>query len=642
MKSLWKSLLLLFLALLCISTATLGQEDIRARGISKKALKFYEESTTHLNRGDLDLAHEALLAAVNKEPQFTDALMRLGDLLMILHAWDSAAVFYRQLLEIDPQFTPNAYYGLAEALFRQGEYESAEKHFRQFLEYQDISPKRKADSELKILSCRFAQEAVQNPGPFEPQKLGPEINSEFAEYRPAITADGQTLIFTVLLTRGKLRNEDFFKSTRNAQNEWQPRENLGPPVCTANDDGSHCISPDGKFLYFPSCYRKDTRGRCDIYYSKREGDQWSEPRNIGPPINTRAWESQPSISADGRSLYFVSTRQSGLGGSDIYVSHRDTAGRWSQPQNLGPTVNTPYDEWGPFIHPDHQSLYFASEGHPGLGGFDLFVSRKENNAWQKPVNLGYPINTHFNENDLSLEADGSRAYFSTDKDNEYNLFDIYEVQVHDAIKPQKVTYVKGRVMDEQTKAPVPALIELIDLSSGNTVTQLQADKVNGSFLVTLPIGKNYAYNVSHPGYLFFSENFSLAHHDEVEPYHLNIELKRIEPGKKVVLKNIFFETDSYQLRDASKAELQRLIDLLNNHPGLRIEITGHTDNQGAPDYNLQLSEQRARAVFDYLTATGIARERLTYKGFGETQPIAPNDTEAGRAKNRRTEFQVME
>jgi outer membrane protein OmpA-like peptidoglycan-associated protein len=412
---------------------------------------------------------------------------------------------------------------------------------------------------------------------------------------------------------------------------------------TANNQGAECISADGNYLFFTGCSWPDGYGDCDLYYSYRKNDgTWSKPVNMGEPINTPGWESQPSISPDGKDLYFTSHRNGGKGGEDIWVSHL-VNNQWQDPVDLDTNINTPYDEVSPFIAPDNQTLYFSSSGHPGMGGLDIFYSKKDSNGhWGKPVNLGYPINTRGDDQDLIVNSKGNLAYFSSDRDSKDGNTHLYTFYLYPAARPTPITYVKGLVYDARNQKSLIANLQLVDLKSGKAIMDVESDPLDGSYLICIPTGKDYAMEASAAGYLFFSENFSLKNDTDVEhPFELNVPMKHIDVGSTMVLKNIFFETNKYDLKPESHTELDKLIDLMTNNPSLKIEISGHTDDQGTAQYNQTLSEQRAKAVNDYLVKHGIDQGRLTFKGYGQTKPVATNDTEEGRAQNRRTEITIV-
>jgi outer membrane protein OmpA-like peptidoglycan-associated protein len=384
-------------------------------------------------------------------------------------------------------------------------------------------------------------------------------------------------------------------------------------------------------------------GSCDLFISYSLGNEkWSTPENMGAPVNSEYWDSQPSLAADGQTIYFISNRPGGKGGADMWKCTKNAQGKWANLTNMGDSVNTAFNEESPFIHPDGKSLYFSSDGWPGMGNKDIFLTRlKSNNQFGTPINLGYPINTDENERDLIVTANGKTAFFSSERNEGSGGQDLYYFDLYPAVRPLPVTYVKGKVFDKGTKKGLRADFELLDLETGNKVMEASSNIGSGEYLICIPSGKNYAMNVSKQGYLFNSENFSLKDKIDLATFELNMPLIPIKAGEKVVLKNIFFETGSFKLKDESKAELQKLIVFLTANISLKIEIGGHTDNVGDKKSNEVLSQNRAKAVYDYLVTNMVAPTRLSYKGFGDKQPISTNETDEGKAANRRTEFTVM-
>jgi outer membrane protein OmpA-like peptidoglycan-associated protein len=434
-------------------------------------------------------------------------------------------------------------------------------------------------------------------------------------------------------------NEDFFESVRK-ENQWGKSTVLIGNINTNLNEGAQNISQDGQWLIFTGCNFPDGFGSCDLYISYLTNEGWSTPENLGNRVNSEFWDSGPSLSPDKRDLYFASRRPDGYGGSDIYVSHRTASGRWSEPENLGATINTAGDEGTPFIHADNQTLYFTSNGHQGYGGDDLFLSRKSSKGkWETPENLGYPINTIENEGSLVIAADGITAYYSSDRSDSRGGLDLYTFELRKDVAPLKTLWVKGRVFDAKTTKGLPSAVELTDLATQQTISRLQTDET-GNYLTTLPVGKDYAFSVNRKGYLFYSDNFSLKAGSD-STFNIDIGLQPIEPNATIVLKNIFFSLNEYKLKDESVVELDKIVQLMKENPTLKIQINGHTDNVGKAKDNLLLSDNRAKEVVKYLTEHGIQPLRLTYKGYGATQPIADNSTEKGKAKNRRTELKVI-
>ncbi|MEA3443126.1 MAG: OmpA family protein, partial [Bacteroidota bacterium] len=543
-----------------------------------------------------------------------------------------------------------SYLNLGLAYFLTGQYQPAYDNLLKFLK---TGPKEKfiAETEFHIACCEFALDAIENPVDFDPVNMGDAVNSEFNDYMPSISADEEVLVTTVELPlepnmpqySNKRVQEDFFISYKN-NGIWSKAVNMGKPINTPRNEGAQTVSSDGRIMLFTSCFRDDCIGRsCDIFFTVKNKYGWEPPRNIGKPINTHAWESQPSLSSNGKCIYFTSGRPGGYGGKDLWKSELGNDGYWQEPVNLGSEINTKHDEVSPFMHPDNQTLYFASNGHVGMGGFDLFQTKKdEKDEFSRPKNLGYPINTFKNDEYLIVNAKGDLAYFASDRPGSRKR-DIYTFVLYKEARPNPVTYVKGMVYDAASKELLSANIELIDLEDTKKINEIKSSKFDGQYLVCLPVDQNYAFNVSKDGYLFHSENFSLKNlEDPSKPFLIDIGLKKIEAGISVVLKNIFYETDSYALKPESKTELNKLLAFLNKNPGIKIEIGGHTDNIGTKEYNLELSENRAKSVNDYLIAQGIDKERLNFKGYGMSKPIDTNETEEGRATNRRTEFMIID
>lgn len=633
--------ILLFLGL-ALTIPVFAQREYSTN--SKKAIKQFEEGLKYYSAKRNREALEYMQKALKADDRFVEAYAVSGDCYTDLGELDNAIINYQKVVDLNPEFMATSWKQLADVQFRTGDYKNAIGNYQTFLTKKRVNPKIRERAERYLKNAEFGVVAKEKPVPFEPVNLGEAINTDDYEYFPVLTADEQTLVFTrnKRMMGGMDYQEDFYVSFANGD-EWAPAMNLGKPINTDDNEGAQTITADGKQLFFIGCNRKTGLGSCDIYRSLRNGKKWGEPENLGSPVNSSKWESQPSVSSDGKTLYFVSNRSGGLGGMDIWVTQLAPNGEWSVPRNLGDVINTPYSEETPFIHPDGKTLYFTSDGHPGMGEKDIYVTRKDSiGNWSTPKNLGYPINTWNDEQGLFVAASGENAYFSSDRKGGFGKLDIYSFKLYEAARPDKVTYVKGIVKDKVTGKPLSAKFELIDLETSEVVIESGSDPVNGSFLVTLPVNHNYALNVSKEKYLFYSEHFSLPEsHDISKPYRMDVDLQPIEYGEKVVLKNIFFETASYELLPKSQVELDKLVAFMNNNPTIRIEIGGHTDNVGKPSDNQLLSENRAKSVRSYLIDHEIAEGRIQYKGYGEEQPVDTNETAEGRANNRRTEFKVL-
>lgn len=627
----------ILLAVLLLFTALAQAQHSPYSTTDRNAIKYFALANQSLDENAYDDAVVQLRKAIKADDNFVEAHAQLGDIFHMMHQHQDAAEQYLKVISLNPAFERMIYLRLGEEEVSLAKYQDALNHISKFLSFTGNSPQGIFLANKLLADCNFSIEAVKHPVPFKPVNMGAAINTANDEYMPVATADQSMLIFTRKIDN----NEDFYKSVK-VNGQWQTATYLSDRINTPQyNEGAQSITQDGKYLFFTGCNRPDGLGRCDIYVSQKMGDDWAKPFDLSPPVNTSGWESQPSISADGRTLYFVSNRKGGYGGYDIWKSTLTDKG-WGQPENLGPNINTAFDEQSPFIHADDSTLYFCSDGWPGLGGKDLFVSRLgKDGKWQKPVNLGYPINSSGDENGLTVTADGAYAFFSSNNLNGYGGYDIYTFELPANLRPKTVTYVKGTVADAKTLQLLQADVEIIDLQRNEIVYNDESDPSDGSFLATLTSGKNYGLNISKSGYLFYSANFSLVGHQPKDPFLIKVLLQPIEVGNKVILNNIFFDTNRYDLKPESMAELQKLIDFLNENPAVKIEISGHTDNVGSEQANQVLSENRAKSVYQFLVNHGINAARLVYKGYGETQPIATNDTDEGRQKNRRTEFKII-
>lgn len=622
---------------------------------STRAEKHFYRGTEHLHIREYEKAEKELLKSVSIDDKFVEAWMVLGDLYTDTRRYQEAVTAYTKSLYCNTTFYPEALFYAGSVELSIGMYDSAQRHLERFLEFPSRSEMRKSMATLRLASTKFALEALKTPVPFHPKNLGPTINTAFSEYFPCLTVDDKTLLFTRRIDdpdRPGREQEDFFMA-QYADTSWSEAKALDYPINTWMNEGAPTLSPDGQKLIFTACagysgYGENRIGfgSCDLFMSEKRGNTWSEPVNLGNPVNTSMWETQPSFSSDGRTLYFIRgyTDRFSVYHQDIYTCQREASGRWTTPERLPDIINSDGVEESVFIHPDGKTLYFASDGHPGMGGLDIFISRKnDDNTWSKPINLGFPINTFADENSLMVSGDGRLGYFASDRKGGYGKLDLYSFEMPANIRPNTITYLKGNVFDARTKEPLAGNFELIELATAKISVSSTADPSNGEFLVALPTGNAYALNVSYPNYLFYSEHFDLeGEFDRFNPYTKNIPLQPILPGESVILRNVFFDTDSYILLPESKIELNRLTTLLKNNPGINIEISGHTDNQGDDAYNLELSLQRAKSVKEYLIQQQIKPERLKHRGYGETLPVMSNDTEDGRSKNRRTEFKIME
>lgn len=623
----------------------------------KKALKKFEEARAAYTLRNVDEALEAALDAVERDPKFIEAHLLLGYIYADTDQYQKARESFKTAIQINPSYMPETFFTLGSLEIGHGDYASAKQNFEAYLSFRKSGDRAKV-AEQQVLNCDFGIWALANPVPFEPKNMGPNINSDRPEYFPCITTDDRVFFYTRLLEDNQAYQgiqEDFYVSTK-VDGEWIKSKNLMSPINTHLNEGAGTLSSDGQTLVFTACeltgegYGPNRRGKgsCDLFYTYKVGEKWSRPVNIGGGINSYHWETQPSFASDGMTMYFVRglRKQDGPLTGDIYVSRLNEQGYWETPERLGPNINTVGHEASVLIHPDGQTLYFASDGHTGMGGLDIYMSRLQpNGEWGKPINLGYPINTFNDENSLLVSGDGQVAFFASDREGGFGDLDLYQFDLPKKFQPQPLTYMRGTVYDKSNQKKLEAMFELIDLETGKVAVRSYSNPMSGEFLVSLPINREYALNVSRDGYYFYTENFELKSGTAIDPFLKDVPLEPIEVRSDlqhgIVLKNVFFDTDKFDLKPKSKVELNKLAAWLLDNPELKIELGGHTDNKGTPSHNKTLSENRAKAVMDYLINVGINPERLTSQGYGETMPIDTNDTDEGRAQNRRTEYKVV-
>ena len=606
-------------------------------GQSNRARKLYSEARYTVNsQKKIDI----LKKAIREDDTYTEAYWLLaaaykdiGDEANMIHSLKRAAY-------PDYRLYQETILRLGKAYFDIGQYEEAYKTFFIFDDrYKDW-----------IVRSQYALQLKRNPVQFNPINLE-TVNTDYDDYWPSITADEQQLSITVRVgkrdgEKSYNSQEDIYYSQKDEDGKWGKSEPVGPPINTpVGNEGAQSFSVDGRYMFFVACDRYDGIGGCDIYYSIKNGDEWGMPINPGRPLNSSDWDSNPSFSVSGDELFFTSKRGGGKGGMDIWSSKvailENGRLQFAAPVNLGDSINTSGDEISPFIHPDNKTLYFSSDTHFGLGGFDIFFARRNPDAsWGKPKNLGYPINTNRDEIGLAVSASGKTAYFSSNGILKNGRgADIYEMELPPELRPDPMEFFRGRVYDPATQKAVQAQIEVFSLEDNKRIFQSISDETTGEFTAYLPVAKNdYGYVVMKRGHMLYSGN--LSEMDSIINVQTEIALAQIAVGEKMILNNVFFDFDKYELKPKSIAELQRLIKFLKTNSNVWIELGGHTDIIGSREYNIELSRERAKVVADYLVQQGISWWRITYEGYGFDQPIADNETERGRAFNRRTEVVI--
>lgn len=609
----------------------------------KKTEKLFEEAKTAYSSKDYSQSIEKCNRILAENQGFRDAHLLLAD---IYNDIDSVYLEIQHLLkanEIDAQ--PVIAFRLGEAYYKKAEYSEALLSYNEYSKSKTIPEKRQFLLACKIASCQFAISSIENPVEFEPKNLGEKVNSDSDEYWPTPSLDGKKLIFTRLIkSEGQLAQEDFFVADLDSDS----LKNAVPitEVNTNDNEGAQTLSADSKILFFTACNRRDGYGSCDIYFSRFVNGKWSKPANAGSVLNSSAWEGQPSFSSDNKYLYFSSSRSGGKGNKDIWRAEFKGFSElgtpvFKAPENMGGEINSTGNEISPFIHANNRNFYFASDTHVGMGGFDLFTAEiDEFGNIMGMKNMGYPINTNKDELGLTISSIGETAYFSSARVADKGL-DIFSFNLDRGLRPTPVSYVKAKITDKKTKKVVRADIELINLSYSPPQSRIEHADEKGEVTLALPLQRNYSFNVTHPGYLFYSRSILLKDSSSlVDPFALAIELDPIEVGAKMELYNIYYETDSFRILPQSEPELGKLVAFLKNNSGLKVQIQGHTDSSGSPERNQKLSELRALSVVEYLVNHGIAKTRLQSEGFGDKVPVADNATEAGRRQNRRTTVKI--
>lgn len=635
----------------------------------KDAIANIKDGDKYLASGEYREAYTFYLKAQEFNPNNAELNFKLFRCTYSLKMEEQSYKYLNRAYELDPNVDPDvAYYKGMEQQSKYN-YKEAINFYRQVPQ----SSRWYKDAEKKIHDCNFSIIAMKgSPVRVFVDNVGPSINTEYDEYNPVITADGRMVYFT---SRRKYKGaeysddgnyfENIFFSRHRGDEQWSQSEMVEGINNHKDHDAVQGITVDGHKMLI---YRANNGG--DLYETVKKGGKWEKPKAL-KVLNSKWHETSASYAYDGKTIYFCSDREGGYGEHDIYRSVMNAKGEWSKPENLGDVVNTAYDEKSVFAHPDGKTLYFCSDGHPGFGGYDIFVTSYENGQWTQPINLGYPVNTSDNDAYFVVTADKRTGYYSSKQAGGNGGYDIYKLSFlgpekefayrvdndlitgaesyvdvdikreQVAIEEARLTLLRGIVVDASTKMPiVGASIDLYDIAQNKQLLSFETDD-EGRFLLSLPAGHNYGENVNAPGYLFHSENFNIPEDAKYVVVEQTIELDKIAVGKSIVLNNIFFDFDKTTLKPESITELDKVYDLMVQNPTIVVELSGHTDNKGSAAYNKDLSMRRAQVVVDYLMRKGIPKKRLKAAGYGFDRPIDTNDTEEGRARNRRTEFTII-
>ncbi len=637
-----------FLAFLAAIAGVMGQKsDAPCAGTdNSKAVKYLDQARNlYKQKRDYEAAQSLAHKAIEQDAGYGDALFFLADIARRHNDFTLARETYLKLIATCPDYDADPYFQLGTYYYSLKKYSEAAAQLAQYVEFSNVPAKKYEEASVKLEDAKFYDRMFSHPVPFDPQSIS-NVCTYQDEYLPAISPDNEFLFYTNRFQKTdknsltpKLIEE--FNFARKVNGSFGVGEKMPPPFNQQFNEGGATMTVDNKELFFTICQPDKGYINCDIYTSVLIDGKWSPITNLGPAVNSPgAWDSQPSISPDGRTLYFASMRDGGQGGVDIYKSERKKDGTWSTAANLGAPVNSPLNEKSPFIHQDNRTLYFTSDGHKGLGGFDIFISKKlENGNFSKPVNIGYPINSDADDLGFMVSTDGKTGYFASNKLNGKGGWDIYSLNLYEEARPDKVLFIKGEISGDNKNIPLAAKIELKNVKT-NKVHELDVDTVTGQYVSVVNFNSDYIMTIKKDGYAYNSQYFASGDPALAKPVKVDVSLKKIEIGGIYKLNDILFETNSFELNDTSRAVIDGFVLFLKENPKVKVAIHGHTDNVGDAHSNQMLSDNRSKSVEAYINKRGIDTQRLAARGYGMSKPVGSNDNEEGRALNRRTEFVI--
>ncbi len=593
-----------------------------------------EKADKFLSNGNTEAAIGLLKKAIPNDSLNSELYFKIGKIYESIRNQENAIFYYKKALQWQhlPEKITQAYTYLGTRMLQQGKYQQAQEYLSVAIKYVPKQSPVFHQITQQLLACDFAMQAIQDPIFFEAKELPTDINVGKLQYFPFISPSQNELLFTAISPRG----DENIMISKKKEGKWQKPESISPLVNSDENEGTCSISADGRILIFTSCNNKNGMGSCDLYMSKKKGNEWSIPENMGSHINSRYWEAQPSLSNDGKKLYFASDRPGGFGNKDIWVSEMDSSGNWQRPINLGKNINTMGNDISPFLHPNRQLLFLATDGRVGMGKYDIYVSKIQGENHAIPENLGYPINTHEDQVGLVISSDGAKGYYSVNQNNQSKIHE-FDIPQKLKTKIHSVNILNGLIRDKNTTTPLPAKIELIRLDSKKSVEMIVSDSITGEFSIVLPDSGNFGLFIQKKNYLF--KSISLQK-NEFSSKTLIINLDPLQEGIQLTIENIFFDVSKFELKPDSFVALEKLIELLKTNLGVKLLISGHTDNIGNEKENQILSEKRANAVMNYLVFKGITKERLQTIGLGSSKPLAPNTSEENRQLNRRIEIKI--
>ncbi len=618
---------------------------------NKIAEEYYKKAKELYDNSKYEDAIPPLKKAITLSKNYADAIYYLGLCYKYTSKNEEAIEQFALLESINPDYWAWYHYEVGAAQTDLGNYEAAIAAFDKFLAKFPKDPTRIGfhhQAQYKKQYVIGRQQLLKSTSTMkEPVAFPAHVNSAYPDYMPNSDPTGRLLYFTSKRKGGigadkesdAEGDEDIYQ-VEFKDGRWSDPQLLPAPINSANHEGASSFSADGQTVVYTACGRQGGVGSCDLYIMHLEGNQWSQPENLGNVVNSEDWDSQPTISSDGTRIIFCSERKGGYGSQDLYMIEKNVFGEWGPPQNLGGMINTPFSDSSPYLSPDGKTLYFASYGHPGFGGSDLFKSTYENGKWTTPVNMGRPLNTEGDDRYFTIGGSGEVGFFASNRGS--NVLNLFSVDIPEEMRPTPTVIVSGEVTNAKSGEKVGAYVLVEDLNSGELIAVNKSNSATGKYLIVLPAGRTYSVSANKEGFFFYSQTFAVADNAKYQEIKKDIALKPIEKGAKVVLNNIFFETGKALLSPASRLELDKAVDLMKKNPSMVIEVGGHTDNVGDDTSNMKLSHERAKSVRDYMVNAGIASARIQSKGYGESNPVATNDTDEGRKTNRRTEFIILE
>jgi outer membrane protein OmpA-like peptidoglycan-associated protein/tetratricopeptide (TPR) repeat protein len=627
----------IFFLFLLITLSAAAQRPACPPSDNKKSLKHYKDAEDLFRKKEYDKAIDAVQASIDADPENSSAYLLGSQIAQRRKDFKSMEEMLSKSLELCEYVDADAYYQLGWLQYDLKKYKESVKSLRKFFDFGKVSEDHAQKADTMIVRAQL----YAKPVPFDPRPM-PGVTTAAPEYLPYISPDNDIIFFTRrfemeqkgLFTSVSVEKFMFSKRTEGMFDKGKP---LDWPFNSANitNEGGATITLDNKHLYFT----QNIRGNYDLCVTHWINGSWNEIINLGPMVNDpKQWDSQPTITADGNSLYFSSSRDS-LTGIDIYVTHKDSLGEWSKAQKVIGPINTARNEKTPFIHPDGKTLYFSSDGILGLGGYDIYMTKMDSSGnWGTPVNLGYPLNTQSDEVGFFASTDGKTGYYASNKIAGHG-YDIYYFPLYPQARPERVYMQRGTLKADNSTEPISATIEIRNTIT-NQMSKIQVDSVSGEYAFVVDFKNDLLLTVKKEGYAFESKYVAASDTVNTEPVKQDITIQKIEVGKQYTINDIRFATNSVDINDTIKHVLEAFVEYLGSNPKLRVALQGHTDNVGSEQDNLLLSENRAKSIYDYLVTKGVSKARLSFKGYGASKPIASNDTEEGRAQNRRTVFVV--